>query len=1377
MVLHSKGSQRHVGSGHWVASVYFADGSENTQGRTFVAIVTYLQFRSLDLTASINDRYTGLINPGFFQGGAVTPVASQLAVTLAPWKLVSYDGMVVEETSDTVRLSTPAGQTTVISVMSQYIQNNAAIVETLATELTAYEQLPNLQYQVVFAYVAVPIGATSVDPSYINLVPANTVDQFGRSPFRGVLDDPSLLPASNNRVGDFYMVVVPSSSAPNLYAWDGAAWDVLTDSVEVAANLAAHRGNLFSNEKHLTDDQQQAVEGSSGTPVSATNRLVDSADPRVPTLSQTQALVGSTGSPGPSNLFVTQAFPLAVSNAVVFSTLPITNYALLPSASGPYYVGQQVQPSANQYFTFYHLTYNRELVNGYVPVTVSGVYLDAGLTQMLDPATNPNVDANGFFTGNLYIGWSISPAAGFRVVYSQRQTLGTVAPGSAQNVGPRDAQTSAETIAAIEAIKGRLFDSVPPAVETNIQLRQNVVNMKEYVSTVFHSDYVAFDFTKVANVPQFNGDFPPNVGVPANYSFLNTGLVAYSFDNATGVVTYASAVTLASVLVGHVFLDDAGVQYPIIAIGVNTVTITNRLGVIPAAISTTMTSTTSGYIQPDNNPRNINLANLACVVGRDRVVVRQINVLENEFHPATQNIAFEIGTPVVSPFFGEPRVRLYGNFQNKGAGGQSHVICQNIGILMITGFFTDLYLLVDSQSNSPLATVYVDGVQTGPVIDLSRAGLVADASTGQYDVNMNYVLVASNLTDLVPHTVEVRLSSAAGPFIFYGADLVRYNTSTTLVTSGRSFVQSDLFKSDVLATPSTPVPAPASRGQVVQRYINRSLLFVTSTQLLTDFDGASGLPSGTAVSGVNTFNVLSGLAKFSNFKAGDVVVLATAATSQVLLIQSIPSLGSIVFASNVIPSGAAVLYHMGSTNGSSVDPTQEFTRYYVSDFTVEQSGDFGLNFSAPGNKSFTLDDGTTSIAAQGVQYATTGINGVDYALNLVGPSSTLRFRAVCSRMDFLVANNTAITIYVSVDGSSAYPVIIQNTGMQRVPMVLNARYQTHEVVITNATGLLFAGVILHEPTLPSPIQGTLLATQNQVANYVNSLTTDGSYLPIGGVAIDPLTNGGVFVNGAGTGTPWAGVIDFNQNLAFGRYPSTSQQGSVFEYAFIGQGIELEYFAGPNRGQPRLFLNGTLVTTSNFPTATLIGVNSSTGVIDMYASTVTRKKVCLYGLTKGRYTLQVVVQTPRAKNALSSDYFVNITTVYELNIDGTLSVTPNRSFKHDFTFGLDTLRDERNFDSGAISLQQIPVQRTVVTPARAGVVSLSVSSTSVVVSFDSPMPQATFTVNVNFSNLVDLSPTLQPIMITAQSVTGFTARWTTPLPTTNYLLNYAAIVVT
>lgn len=1352
-----------------------------------MAIRTLLKFRNLDLTKDINDRFTRLFTPGVFDGGQVIPVVGQLKVDLiAPWKLINAEGMVVEETASNYRLNTPAGQITVIACKAVYYENNIPEIEILAIEKSAFDLYTDQYKYIIFALVDVPIGMTSLLSSYIIYSARNTIDKLGRNVIRGVIANSTILPAAkDNKAGDVYMVSDGIGGIPHLWGWDGFQWVILTDAATAMSLLATHRANLFANEKHATDNEKNALVGTSGTAPSATNKFVDNADTRVPTQSENDALQGSDGSPSNTNRYVTQEYPVAIPDEKELGSAPIGGYVEIISTEGPIYVGRGGSGSADIYFKFYDQFLNREYttVTTHTVVNVAGVYLNSLLTSVIDPSIDPNVDSDGFFSGaSLYIKYDLAPDSGLRLLYGKRQTLKTMPLDAFLRRNINDAQTSAEVVTVIENIKGRDFDSTVPTNEQNIELRKDIVDLKEYVSAVFKADHVVGDFSKVEGVPDFLSHFVPNVGIPQNYSYENTGLVGFTYSNTTATVTYISPVTLVGVVIpGHVFIDGAGNEYQITTVVSNTqLVIQKRNGITPLTINTTVTTSNSGACKPDNNPRKINLANLQYIIGRERISCRQIEIVPNEFHPTTNNIAFQIRTPLHSAYYREPRVRFYGGFQNRESGNRSRVVATSTGRILITGFYTDLRLLIDLKNASPSILVKIDGDTVGTTLDLSRANMVATLGY-EDDIQQQSVEIATGLTDQKVHTTEIVIDNATDDFVIFGIDFIRSDVTTIEMLSGRAFVQSDLYKKDVITTFSPTVGSTRSRGSVATRYVNRSLTEATQLSLLNDFDGIAGGPAGTAVPGTPNFTVTSGLAKFQNYKAGDVIKIITAITEEVKHILSIgPGVGAIVFTTNITSTGSAIILHVASSTGESADTLQEYARYTTSDLGTRQFTDFSILFFTPSDRLFTVEDGTTSMAGNNIQYVTTGIDGVDTALEMIDGTSVLRIRGVASQLNLLTANSSSVTADFSIDGCPPYTVTIPSGGLTNIIGWANARYQTHELEISNATGMRLSGIILHEPTHATKIEGTLIATQNLVADYSSSLSTDGEIVPIGVVGVDPFSVGGVFVDGSGTGTGWASSISFIDNPWWGRYLITDQEGAYFEYFFLGGGIEVEYLAMNDRGKPRVFLNGILVTAVNFPTAVLKGVNISTGEIDMYdvSATPVRKKFGISGLSFSQYTLTLQIQTPRAKNVLSSAFIMNVGTVYEANSNNRISYTPSKGFRgkigvDDFAYGMDWARDERNFDSGAVSKEEIPVFRTVTLDTRAQRVSLPLGATSITIAFSSDMGSTDYSLTCTISNMVDAITEYRPFTVTNLATNGFTLKWNNPIETGNYYLNYTA----
>jgi hypothetical protein len=105
--------------------------------------------------------------------------------------------------------------------------------------------------------------------------------------------------------------------------------------------------------------------------------------------------------------------------------------------------------------------------------------------------------------------------------------------------------------------------------------------------------------------------------------------------------------------------------------------------------------------------------------------------------------------------------------------------------------------------------------------------------------------------------------------------------------------------------------------------------------------------------------------------------------------------------------------------------------------------------------------------------------------------------------------------------------------------------------------------------------------------------------------------------------------------------------------------------------------------------------------------------------------------------------------------------------------MDWARDERNFDSGAVSKEEVPVFRTISSETRAQRIQLASGTTSITVAFSSSLDSTDYSLTTTLSNLVDPSVNYRPLTITSLSATGFTVKWNDPLDSSNYYLNYTA----
>jgi len=434
-----------------------------------------LQFQNPDSTRDIND--TNLVfNKGVFSGGQVLAgtVADGLVVSLEAFATVGADGMFVQET-DITTLAVVDGVRNFIVLRSIYKDNAEPVVQVESLDEAAYLGDAEIGFLIVFAVVDVPLSGTFVTQSMISYLESDIVDTLGRLSLRGTITNAGNLPAgslNSNRPGDFYIVTSGESDVPEMYVWNGADWQNITQAQVLSTLLQEHIDNLSNNAKHLTNTQFEAVLGTTGTPNSS-NRFVTELDARLPDQNENDGMTGDptilSGSsnldqgagyrgsePGPDNQFTLNSKVFAVPTEKSFAGSAVIE---LLESDGPIYVGKGAVGTAQQWFNIYAddttgTNRDKELINSQGrPVRVTGVFTEASLTNELNPQ-DPQVDALGFWRdlsvqgnpgGPLYLQVSSGDIdgqadVGFRIGYGKRTTMQDLLPQAFIERGPQFGQ-------------------------------------------------------------------------------------------------------------------------------------------------------------------------------------------------------------------------------------------------------------------------------------------------------------------------------------------------------------------------------------------------------------------------------------------------------------------------------------------------------------------------------------------------------------------------------------------------------------------------------------------------------------------------------------------------------------------------------------------------------------------------------------------------------------------------------------------------------------------------------------------------------------------------------------------------------------------------
>jgi hypothetical protein len=1269
-----------------------------------------LKYRNLDLTRDINERFVGLIDPGIISGGNITVIPSQLKVNIAPWKVFNKQGMVAEETSAILSVDVQVGQTNVLALRVVYNQTSAPLVEFEVVEEGVFNGYTNRDEYIVFGHVIVPLTATEVLASYIDLKPRMLIDPIGRRQERGTINSESLLPMANNLIGDTYKVTDGTGGPVNLFGWNGFTWVNMTNVVALQTQLTQHRQNLFANEKHLTDAEKLAIEGTSGVP-SGTNKFVTNSDPRIPTQSENDALVGSHGTPSGVNKYVTQGLEFAQPTVTVVNT---------PSdplvVSGAIYLGRGGLGSHLQYFRMFHATEDREYLNSNsAKVDIVAVYKNAGLTQLISNPSSESlsvIDQYGFYiAGPLYLKFNVVPSLPFRLVHGIRNSLGNYKIDMLFDNQPRVAQTSRDVIRKFEEVTGIKYDQVLPTPASNIELYEEVGDIKQYANSSSSTDMVVSDFDKMNSIPEYTGMYEKNIGL-MNYTYQNPISRTFTYNNTTGVVTYSGSPSLTSVVNGNVFVDGDENEFVITAKTTSSVTIRDRKSQIPPYINTTISKTLHGSVKVDDNPRRINLSTMQLVQHRERIVASKMIPVANEYHPITGQIAYEIIEPLKSVIFKENRVRAYGNIQNRNisnplagpnGGPRTQVFSVNSARYMVTGHFTDLELIADCNQNSPTISIFVDGVAyTSFDLSIGGKGVSFDSLT---DVKMKNYPIVSNLTDNQTHTVEIVIPDATPEFVFYGFDLIRRNFDSANLLPGRAFVQGDaVYQNSIETVPLNDV-GTLRRGAVTSVLYNRSLQVQSHFYPMTDFDGNSETPVGGVSIGSNQIVVGTGLTKLASFyRIGDIVKVITATNEETKRITNISG-GTVTFDSNFNMTGSGAFIHLCSTVSSSYDKEVESRRIVTEFCGLATLSEFVQLPPLVVDRVSILEDGATKFITKEISFTELNVEGYERALVFPNTTSRLKICAVCSSMDIIVANSSNISFTYTINGSTAITKTTGTGGYTRIQLFANGRFQSYEVEIYNAQNMNVVGFIFKEPeALNKPAgldigQIKYLAAYRVSLNNPNSNLLPGASLPLGSVGFDAYNSMVKFVNGLGV--PWESSIDWTK--LYGRYNRSNAEGAYFEWTFYGRTLAFEYTATNDSGYALVqakFNNDIsfrIVKEENFPGAVFaggivrndtIGGGNAGGIVDMYAAVPVRKRIEVEFPNYGRYIVRVQIPSPMNKNANSSNFFINVNQIFFTNSYGYFGYANELARSTRYYLGYSNQYDKRNFGNGTKSLDDL-----------------------------------------------------------------------------------------
>jgi hypothetical protein len=234
---------------------------------------------------------------------------------------------------------------------------------------------------------------------------------------------------------------------------------------------------------------------------------------------------------------------------------------------------------------------------------------------------------------------------------------------------------------------------------------------------------------------------------------------------------------------------------------------------------------------------------------------------------------------------------------------------------------------------------------------------------------------------------------------------------------------------------------------------------------------------------------------------------------------------------------------------------------------------------------------------------------------------------------------------------------------------------------------------------------------------------------------------------------------------------------------LGQGFEIEFLSSSDRRIAEVYINGTLATSANFPSATFKNVTSTNGQVDMYEAVGTRRKFGMNNLTFNIYAIRILC-TALSNPSSTGTGGMNIITVYEINSSGYLSYSPSKGFKgktgvDDFIYGPDWVKDERVFDCVPLvkdekpSILRLDAQTVVLQDMRTDKILLTSSQFTQIVTFTIPFIDADYFIDCSIYKYDSGTPTLISVTPSNILATGFTANFTAIPGTGTYYLTYKA----
>ncbi len=1305
-----------------------------------MAMQAIFKFRNADSTVDFNNRVKDLFSKGLFTACNIIPGVG-LTVDIPPFSAISYDGMVIIETIVTNTLNVSAGHKNYLVLRAKYNTGSDPTLQFESLTSDAYLIDPDKNYLIVFATVTLSSGAISVNPTDISTGERDIIDPLGRNIIRGLRTIAPVV-SGNDRIGDTYFVAPGYGNTPSMYVFNGVAFEDIS-ATTLSTVITKHRSNSYHAprvEQHLTDNEKDAVIGATGIGIptpSINNRFVTDQDTRLPTLLEKAALAGSQGIPSSTNRYLTEAEFTAEPTEI---SLTAAGYSqkLIATTSGPFYVGNASPGTAKTWFNLYRPSSNEEYTNASdIPVTITGIYKNAGLTSQLDPSDD--ADVNGFYSSDIWIAFNNNVNTSYDLVYGKKVTYKNIGTKALIERGPRSAQINKRLIELWEDLKeSSLATDIPPD-ETLPALKRSQGSVREYLSASFNTDIVTDEeaYRKLSNISTFSGDFPYNVGLNSNTinNPRDANLASALAKHGTETITVDEVIEIPDEFsvddwpAYRIYSPKSDNRIRLYGSWRNEIDNYSKHASAPDMASVMITFYGTGIdiltnLKPDITPT------LTTVI--DGITGPVIDVgVSGEVSPALSDQNYNAAVPI--GITGDLSVGIHtvevgitnatGSFELHGFR-----IKHDVGS---TGAFDELPGRVFSEGQLVKLDT-INSFSPPSVTSSGDKGFVIDRFvnriTGAHTVDTNIVGIEGYRVLAVPISAFPEMDLLLGYttanmrvndiIIIEDNPQYQYAVIEQIVTSDRIRLQNNAWFSSGNARLTLYARVGGSIGDTGDIHEGEEIVRRLDPLKFTAnrFDDFANLSTGNTSDASFTLedNLTTLVAEDfilgtldGRVSVGSVTSVAYQSASGVhdgIEDGDYFTVSGTTFEFNtgtVTPGNVKIAAGYGDTpvdlQIKIIEAINGATGGLVANTGLAATVDIAEDTVGPNNVAIveSISNGLTLTPVGMANGANSSPINIDNCIIGVGSSSKIRLMFKGTGLDIVTANTNALgsTRSLKIDGIDLGPtsfLTIPSDGMVKIPVISHLPYGTHVVEI-GTEGVAIAYFLLYEPE--SNIDGSSLYKAMKLASNVytstnvfrGTTTGDG----ITGDAANAIVQGSVvhtcnrelrLINGS-TGGSSGSTGDWNKSLLnvdmapkAGFILSTLKQDAYFEMNFWGTGFQLEYPTTLSGGISNIYLDGIIVNSANYSSATISSTLDSTtgklaGQINQYSiSTVNSvNNIYAYDFDLGYHTLRVQL-TDTNKHLYIE--LVHIFTDYASNVSETTTITHERFEANN------TLRDMR-----------------------------------------------------------------------------------------------------